>query len=43
MLFIEKIEKERKKERNKNLIFSFLFLAFIILSPFLESIFNLSI
>ena len=43
MLFIEKIEKERKKERNKNLIFSFLFMVFILLAPFLESIFNLSI
>jgi predicted nucleic acid-binding Zn ribbon protein len=43
MLFIEKIEKERKKERNKNLLCCFLFMALILLAPFIESIFNLSI
>ena len=43
MTYLEKQEKERKQERNKNLICCFIFLMVITLSPFIESIFNLNI
>lgn len=43
MTYLEKIKKERKQKRNKNLLCCFLFMAFILLAPFLENIFNLNI
>ena len=43
MTYLEKQEKERKQERNKNLFCCFIFLIVIMLSPFIESIFNLNI
>ena len=43
MTYLEKKEKERKQERNKNLFCCFIFLMVVTLSPFIESIFNLNI
>ena len=43
MTYLQKIEKERKQERNKNLLCCFVFMALILLAPFLESVFNLNI
>ena len=43
MTYLEKQEKERIQERNKNLLGCLFFLIVVTLSPFIESIFNLNI